>query len=291
MELRVLRYFWTVATVGTVSAAAEKLFITQPTLSRQIKDLELELDTQLFIRDGKHLVLTEDGQFLKIKAEEILQLASNTERVFSDRKKEELTGHLTIGALGGLTTVKIAQTLQNLTNIYPNFTFTILSGNADDIKYKLDNGLVDIAFLIEPASTEKYNVERLDVVEQWVLLTHEDSELAELEYITPEILRKQRLIISERSEVREYFADWMGCKVSDLNIVGGFNLGFHIFEMSRAGIGEVVVTEGALIRNYPDLKTIPLRPEVYTHSLLVWKKNLPLTPATKAFIKEYLKEE
>ena len=101
MELRILRYFWTVATVGTVSGAAEKLFITQPTLSRQIRELELELDTQLFIRDGRRLVLTEDGQFLKIKAEEILQLASNTERIFSDRKQASLTGHLTIGALEG----------------------------------------------------------------------------------------------------------------------------------------------------------------------------------------------
>lgn len=291
MELRVLRYFWTVATVGTVSGAAEKLFITQPTLSRQIRELELELDTQLFIRDGKHLVLTKDGQFLKIKAEEILQLASNTERIFSDRKQGSLTGHLTIGALEGLTTVKIAQTLQKLTNAHPGFTFTILSGNADHIKYKLDNGLVDVAFLLEPTSTEKYNVERLDISEKWVLLTQKDSEISDLEYITPEVLKEQRLVVSERSEIRQYFADWIGCKVDKLNIVGGYNLGFHIFEMARAGIGEIIVTEGALIRNYPDLKAIPLIPEVRTNSLLAWKKNVPLTNSTQAFIKEFLQEE
>ena len=87
MELRLLKYFWTVATAGTVSKAAEQLYITQPTLSRQIKELERELDTQLFMRDGKKLVLTEDGQFLKIKAEEILQLTSKTVKVFEDRKK------------------------------------------------------------------------------------------------------------------------------------------------------------------------------------------------------------
>ncbi|WP_252899474.1 LysR family transcriptional regulator [Lactococcus fujiensis] len=101
MEIRILRYFWTVATVGTFSKAAELLYITQPTLSRQIKELE-ELDTQLFIREGRKVILTEDGQFLKIKAEEILTLESNTSRVFADRKNAELTGHLTIGALEAL---------------------------------------------------------------------------------------------------------------------------------------------------------------------------------------------
>ncbi|WP_459567827.1 hypothetical protein, partial [Enterobacter asburiae] len=88
---------------------------------------------------------------------------------------------------------------------------------------------------------EKYNVERLDISEKWVLLTQKDSEISDLEYITPEVLKEQRLVISERSEIRQYFADWIGCKVDELNIVGGYNLGFHIFEMARAGIGEIIV--------------------------------------------------
>ncbi len=290
MELRLLKYFWTVATAGTVSKAAEQLYITQPTLSRQIKELERELDTQLFMRDGKKLILTEDGQFLKIKAEEILQLTSKTVQVFEDRKNAELSGHLTIGALEGWTTSSIAKTLQRLTNKYPSITFTILSGNADDIKWKIDNGLVDVGFLLEPTSTEKYNVEKIGFPERWMMLTQSDSELAELDEVSPEIFKKQRILISERPEVRQYIADWADCQVSDLKIIGGFNLGFHLFEIARAGIGEAVVTEGALIRNYPDLKAIPLSPEVKTYSVLAWKKNIPLTPVTRAFIKQYLQE-
>lgn len=280
MELRLLKYFWTVATAGTVSKAAEQLYITQPTLSRQIKELERELDTQLFMRDGKKLILTEDGQFLKIKAEEILQLTSKTVQVFEDRKNAELSGHLTIGALEGWTSSSIAKTLQTLTNKYPAITFTILSGNADDIKWKIDNGLVDVGFLLEPTSTEKYNVEKIGFPERWMMLTQSDSELAELDEVRPEVFKKQRILISERPEVRQYMADWADCQVSDLNIIGGFNLGFHLFEIARAGIGEAVVTEGALIRNYPDLKAIPLSPEVKTYSVLAWKKNIPLTPVT-----------
>lgn len=187
MELRLLKYFWTVATAGTVSKAAEQLYITQPTLSRQIKELERELDTQLFMRDGKKLILTEDGQFLKIKAEEILQLTSKTVQVFEDRKNAELSGHLTIGALEGWTTSSIAKTLQRLTNKYPSITFTILSGNADDIKWKIDNGLVDVGFLLEPTSTEKYNVEKIGFPERWMMLTQSDSELAELDEVRPEV--------------------------------------------------------------------------------------------------------
>ena len=264
MELRLLKYFWTVATAGTVSKAAEQLYITQPTLSRQIKELERELDTQLFMRDGKKLILTEDGQFLKIKAEEILQLTSKTVQVFEDRKNAELSGHLTIGALEGWTTSSIAKTLQRLTNKYPSITFTILSGNADDIKWKIDNGLVDVGFLLEPTSTEKYNVEKIGFPERWMMLTQSDSELAELDEVSPEIFKKQRILISERPEVRQFIADWAGC--------------------------QAVVTEGALIRDYPDLKAIPLSPEVKTLSVLAWKKNIPLTPLTRAFIKQYLQD-
>lgn len=290
MELRLLKYFWTVATAGTVSKAAEQLYITQPTLSRQIKELERELDTQLFMRDGKKLILTEDGQFLKIKAEEILQLTSKTVQVFEDRKNAELSGHLTIGALEGWTTSSIAKTLQRLTNKYPSITFTILSGNADDIKWKIDNGLVDVGFLLEPTSTEKYNVEKIGFPERWMMLTQSDSELAELDEVSPEIFRKQRILISERPEVRQFIANWAGCQVRDLEIIGVFNLGFHLFEIARAGIAEAVVTEGALIRDYPDLKAIPLSPEVKTLSVLAWKKNIPLTPLTRAFIKQYLQD-
>ena len=266
------------------------MYITQPTLSRQIKELERELDTQLFMRDGKKLILTEDGQFLKIKAEEILQLTSKTVQVFEDRKNAELSGHLTIGALEGWTSSSIAKTLQTLTNRYPAITFTILSGNADDIKWKIDNGLVDVGFLLEPTSTEKYNVEKIGFPERWMMLTQSDSELAELDEVRPEVFKKQRILISERPEVRQYIADWADCQVSDLNIIGGFNLGFHLFEIARAGIGEAVVTEVALIRNYQDLKAIPLSPEVKTYSVLAWKKNIPLTPVTRAFIKQYLQE-
>lgn len=134
MELRLLRYFWTVATVGTVSQAAEQLFITQPTLSRQIHELELELDTPLFIRDGRNLVLTEDGQYLKNKAEEILSLADQTTEVFLNRKNEALVGNLTIGALEGFVADDISVALAKLLKANPQITFTILSGNADEIK-------------------------------------------------------------------------------------------------------------------------------------------------------------
>ena len=95
---------------------------------------------------------------------------------------------------------------------------------------------------------EKYNVEKIGFPERWMMLTQSDSELAELDEVSPEIFKKQRILISERPEVRQFIADWAGFQVSDLEIIGGFNLGFHLFEIARAGIGEAVVTEGAYSR-------------------------------------------
>lgn len=290
MELRLLRYFWTVATVGTVSQAAEQLFITQPTLSRQIHELELELDTPLFIRDGRKLVLTEDGQYLKNKAEEILSLADQTTEVFLNRKNEALVGNLTIGALEGFVADDIAVALAQLLKANPQITFTILSGNADEIKQKLDAGLVDVGFLIEPVSSEKYSVERLDVTESWLLMTQKDNPLAAKKAIRYDDIKDEPLIISHRAEVRRFFAEWAKCKLEDFHFIGGFNLGFNLFPLVDEGIGSAIVTEGAMRRGFPDLVTIPLEPEVKTHSVLVWKKNAPLSPVTRAFIKQYLYE-
>ncbi|PCR99479.1 LysR family transcriptional regulator [Lactococcus fujiensis] len=289
MEIRILRYFWTVATVGTFSKAAELLYITQPTLSRQIKELE-ELDTQLFIREGRKVILTEDGQFLKIKAEEILTLESNTSRVFADRKNAELTGHLTIGALEGFTADSIAKTLRVLRNEHPKIRFSIYSGNADEIKSRIDSGLVDVGFILEPASTEKYHVERLNIKEHWVFLTQRDNPLAQLEAVTFENLANEPLLISQRHEVRQYFAEWAKGKIEDFNIIGGFNLGFNLFPLVNEGVASAIVTEGALREGFPNIVTRPLNPDILTQSVLAWKKNVPLSPVTRAFIKLYLYE-
>ena len=290
MEIRILRYFWTVATVGTFSKAAELLYITQPTLSRQIKELEEELDTQLFIREGRKVILTEDGQFLKIKAEEILTLESNTSRVFADRKNAELTGHLTIGALEGIKADSIAKTLRVLRNEHPKISFSIYSGNADEIKSRIDSGLVDIGFILEPASTEKYHVERLNIKEHWVFLTQRDNPLAQLEAVTFENLANEPLLISQRHEVRQYFAEWSKGKIEDFNIISGFNLGFNLFPLVNEGVASAIVTEGALREGFPNIVTRPLNPDILTQSVLAWKKNVPLSPVTRAFIKLYLYE-
>ncbi|TKI79878.1 LysR family transcriptional regulator, partial [Bacillus wiedmannii] len=153
MEIRVLRYFIAVANEESISAAAKQLHLSQPTLSRQLKDLEMELGTNLFIRGNRKISLTEEGKYLFKKAKEIVDLADKTEANLKD-SKEMISGEVYIGAGETEAMHLIAKTLKVLIKDYPNIRFHLYSGNADDIKSKLDSGLLDFGVVIEPTDKQ-----------------------------------------------------------------------------------------------------------------------------------------
>ena len=156
MDFRLLKYFWTIAEEGTVSRAADILHITQPTLSRQLKELEEELGTELFVREKKKMILTEAGLFLKSRAEEILSLTNQTKQEFESRRNQLFSGHISIGCVEADNSDTLATILEELVSDYPQVTFHIFSGTSDDITEKLDKGLIDLAILLEPISLDKY---------------------------------------------------------------------------------------------------------------------------------------
>lgn len=289
MELRNLRYFLTVVEASSISKAAKILNITQPTLSRQLKELEIELGAELFKREPKGIKLTEDGIFLKNRSEEILSLASKTKQEFDNKKKQELVGNITIGCVEADNSDTLAMILEELTQDYPRITFNISSGTSEDITERLDKGLLDIAILLEPISVENYEKLSLPRTERWGLLVPRSSDLANNNYIMPQMLKQTNLLVPRREEIQNMIASWCTCDINDLRIVGTYNLIFNIFSLVENNIGSAIVIEGATPnRNVNNqLKFIPLSPVVQTNCVLIWKKSRILTPVLEEFIKRF----
>ena len=189
METRVLRYFLAVAREESITKAAEVLHITQPTLSRQIAQMEDDLGVKLFVRGTRKIVLTNEGLLLRRRAEEILELVDKTEKELTEQD-ETVEGTVSVGC-GDLAAVQILPRLfESFHARYPAVSFDLYTGTADHIKDRMDRGLTDIGLLLEPISMERYEFVRLRQREQWVVVMHPDSPLAALEKITPKDLKQ-----------------------------------------------------------------------------------------------------
>ena len=282
MELRVLRYYLTVAREENITRAADMLHITQPTLSRQMAELEEELHTRLFERTNRKIVLTESGMLLRRRAEELLSLADKVQQEFQSGG-DELTGLISIGS--GVTAAVSAclpRLLQDYAQKYRRVRFELHTGTAAAIKDQLDKGLLDIGILMEPVEVEKYDFVRLPVKEVWGILMPEDDPLAQKPVITPGDLQDLPLIVSWRIGEREAKA-WFGGDTAHLNVFCTYDLIDNAATLVEHRLGYAFVIEGAL-KPAPGLTFRPLDPEVSNTSVLVWKRYQPSNPAVQKFI-------
>lgn len=285
LELRLLRYFVTIANEGTISQAAAVLNITQPTLSRQLKELEEDLGVPLFSRSGRKLLLTEAGLLLKSRAEEILSLTEQTEEEFKNRKNELLSGRLLIGCVEADNSDTLAMMLEEFISDHPQVTFHLFTGTSDDILEKLDKGLLDLAILLEPVATEKYLSLRLPRTERWGLLVSKDSFLAQKTTIAPEDITGVPLLVSPRSEIQALLAEWTGRPFSEFTIAGTYNLIFNVFSLVENRVGSALTIEGAVMGRMSENSVfLPLEPEIKTNCVLVWKKDRTISPLVQQFI-------
>lgn len=197
LDLRVLNYFLTVAREESITRAAEALHLSQPTLSRQLRDMEDMLGKELMIRGPRRITLTEDGLFLKKRAEEILSLASNTEQELRS-DDTELNGHIHIGSAESDSVRFIMRTAHILQTQYPALHFDITSGDRPAMMELLDKGLIDIALLYGHVDTEKYEVLPCPTKDHWGILLHCDNPLSQKEIITPQDLWNEKLIVSNQ---------------------------------------------------------------------------------------------
>lgn len=285
MEIRVLEYFLAVAREQSFSKAANTLHLTQPTLSRQLKDLEEELGKQLFIRSSKKLSLTDDGMILRKRAEEIIELVRKTESEINNND-EQLSGDIYIGA-GETDAVRIlAKCFKPMISEHPDLHLHIESGDGIDVLYKLDKGLVDLALILGSIDTSKYDYINLPVYDTWGVLMRKDSALAEKEYITVDDLADEPLIISRQALNKKEINKWFDNKTDNLNIIATYNLAYNASLMAEENLGYVLTLDKLINTADSDLKFTPLYPQTTIDIKLVWKKYQINSKAVERFVKE-----
>ncbi len=284
MDVRVLRYFLAVAQEESISGAAEYLHLTQPTLSRQLMDLEEELGKKLFIRGSRKVTLTEDGLLLRKRASEIVALVDKTESEFHETEGE-ISGDVYIG--GGETAAMrlIAQTARELQEQYPHIRYHLYSGNGDDVMERLDKGLLDFGLLIEPVDLKKYDHFHLPVTDTWGVLMRKDSPLAEKTSVHPEDLWDIPLLISRQSMIEHGLSSWTRRDYRELNIVATYNLLFNAALMVEAGMGYAVCLDKLV--NTMDTSELCFRPMAGGMGAgmdIAWKKYQMFSKAAQKFL-------
>ena len=286
MELRLLEYFLTVVREENISKAAEVLHVTQPTLSRQMKELEDELHTTLFIR-GKRLTLTDSGVMLRRRAEEVVSLMNKIDSEF--REQEEISGVISVGS-GGLMAAKILpELIEHFRERYPLVSFDIITGNADLIKERLEHGLLDFGILLEPVDIEKFDYLRLPTKEVWGVLFPADHKFACEQAITRKQLKELHLVLTSRTALRSEIEEWLRYPVSELDVIATMNLIDNVAPLAERGIACVLTIEGAVELFDPVRFAFrPLTPELSMTSVLAWKKLSPYSGAAGKFL-EYIK--
>ncbi len=286
MELRVLRYFLAIVKEENILRASEVLHITQPSLSRQLAQLEEELGAKLFERGNRKITLTEAGMLLYRRAEEMVALADKTVMEFSELNGgNDVSGLISVGS-GELAAVsELSGMIKTFVQTYPNVNFNFFSGNADHIKEQIDNGLLDFGILLEPVDVEKYDFFRMPVRERWIVVVPKDSPLANKEAVTPQDLQDKPLIMPSRSKVKTELSKWIGFELNDKNVFSSNNLINNAALMVEQGLGYAISVEGA-VSLYGNEKVLVKRlyPELTSTSVIVWKKHQPTGAVAKKFI-------
>lgn len=284
MEIRVLNYFLAVAREKNISKAAKSLHLSQPTLSKQLKELEKELGVTLFERGNREIRLTEEGLFLFSKGNEIISLI---EKTTSNLKKEEvITGEVYIG--GGETRAMslIAKVVKEMMEEYPEIKVHLYSGNADSVMEKLDNGLLDFGIVIDPTNKQKYEYLRLPTKIQWGLLVRRDHFLAQNEKITSNDLKDIPLLISQQSLVSNQMSEWLGNNLEHFHVIGSYNLLYNASLMVEQGVGCAMCIDGIINTHGTNIIFIPLDPNLEANLNIIWKKNQTLSNAATKFLEK-----
>lgn len=284
IETRLLQYFLAVAEEQSITKAAEYLHISQPTLSKQMMDLEESLGKQLLIRGRKKVTLTEEGTFLRGRAQEIISLMDKTESAFRENE-QNISGDVYIGCGEHRSTFSIMQIIQSIQEEYPDICFHFFSSNADAIIERLDKGLLDMGFLLEPAITPRYDYRKLPLREAWGILMRKDSPLADRVEISFADLADLPLIMPSQTSNNRRMTTFFTEAMVKPNIVSTYNLIYNAGLMVEAGIGyalcidELINTAGS----HP-LTFRPLSPQLYSNVYLFTKKYQVFSKAAKLFL-------
>ena len=288
MEIRVLKYFLAVSREGSITAAANSLHLTQPTLTRQLQDLEKELGQKLFVRGKYKISLTPEGMILRKRAQEIIEMVEKTEAEFHSIR-DIIAGDIYIGCGETDSMKQVAAVMKEIQQEYPDIKFHIFSGNAEDVIEKLDRGLLDFGILIQPIDLSKYDNITLPDKDVWGVILRKDNPLAQKKTIILKDLVNEPLIASRQMSPKyskdSGFLDWFKDEFDRLNIAATYNLVYNATIMVKAGIGSAITLDKlANTSKESEICFRPLSPKLESGLDLVWKKYQVFSPAAKLFL-------
>lgn len=280
MEFRVLQYFLAVTREGNISAAAQSLHLSQPSLSRQLKELEEELGVTLFIRGRRRIELTEEGLILRKRASEMMQLVELTESEISE-VKNDISGTLSIGAGESRSMRRITAVFKELKDQYPNIRLNIVSGDTEDLQDRLDRGLLDFALIFTNFDKEAYHYLPSSSKEIFGVIMRRDCDLTEKEFITIKDLYNKPLIVSRANGLQLFNSP----QVRHLQIAATYNLLYNASLMVEDGIGYAISFDRLVdTSDGSPLCFRPLSPEISVTPTLIWKREQKLSIVSQLFI-------
>lgn len=284
MEIRLLRYFLAAAAEENITRAAESLHIAQPSLSKQIMELENELGKQLFVRGKRKLTLTEEGVLLRKRAEEILALVERTEQEIS-LSDEEISGEV---AIGGMPTAAVLAAAARTREKYPNVRFNFYSGDAVDVAERMESGSLDFAVMLRPVDMMKYESLPLPDSSRWGLALPKENALCKKGCAAPEDLRGLPLILHRRAGLQREIALWAGTEPELLNVAATYNvINGSVITVARSGLGCLLTAEDkACLLPEEDVCFCPLEPPLTLNYAIVRKRRAAITRAAQAFLSE-----
>lgn len=285
MEIRVLRYFLEVAREGSVTHAAERLHISQPTLSKQLKDLEAELGKKLFVRSSFSVRLTDEGMLLRKRAEDILDMVDKTTDEF--KALGQITGgDIRIGCAESDGIKHLARRIKAVQERYPGIRVHLYSGDTEDLAERLDRGLLDFAVIAQAVDLSKYNDLELPEADIWGVVMRKDASLAQREAICIDDLLDLPLIVS-RQGLREDIPRLFGEKADRLNVTATLNLAYNGSVLAREGLGYVLTFDKLVdTSRESQLCFRPLFPRLETRLYIIWKKYQVFSPAAEVLLNE-----
>ena len=282
MEIRLLRYFLAVAREENITRAAESLHISQPSLSKQLMELEQEVGKQLLIRGKRKITLTQDGILLRKRADEIITLMEKTERELN-ADATQISGEV---AIGGSPTTSILKAAAAVRTQYPDIRFQFYSSDATDVLERLEHGSLDFAVLLEPVDTAKYEYHSLGDSARWGLLLPEHCPLSEKAVVKKEDIRDIPLIFHHRMGLQQELAHWAQTEIEQLNIAATYNVVYgDASAFVQSGLGYLLVTDDHLPKQLnPGLCFRPLSPALEIRHALVWKRYAVFSKAADTFL-------
>ncbi|MDV5171588.1 LysR family transcriptional regulator [Photobacterium rosenbergii] len=284
MDLKILRYFLTVAQTKNITKAAELLHITQPTLSRQLILLEESLKVKLFVKEKRTIGLTDEGKLLKIRAREILDLADKTVQEILD-ENSVVSGEIAVGCVESFGAQEIYQQMGEFSSKFPNVVFNLFTASSEELLDKMEHGTIDICLLLEPVDTTNFNVIRLSHYEEWGILVRNDDTLAKQNSISVKELSQKTLILPMKKAAINEIENWFGKNKYKLNVAARYNVVNSVVYSADNNMGYPIVINCPIIDRCKDMKFLPIEPIKRTQSVVLWKKNRNLNSASSLFVK------